>query len=107
MYGAGVLRNPGRRNQRLPPMPHQLHHQRHPILLRGDIPPVNSVERLSRRCGIDAHELGKNDVWPDMLDKIGAQGPVGQPLHRRQHQRCSSRLPREYGHIVLTVSGTF
>ena len=86
-------------------MPHQLHHQRHPLLLSGDIPQVSSGEPCSRRRSIDAHELGKDDIGPDMFDEIGAQGPVGQPLHRRQHQGCGSRLPREHRHTALTVSG--
>ena len=105
MRSAGFLRDLGRQNQRLALITHQLHHQRHTLLLGGDIPQVSSGKPRPCRCSIDAHEFGKNDVGPDMLDKISAQSPVGQTLHRRQHQRCGSGLPREHCHAALTVSG--
>ena len=72
MRGAGPLSGQGSRNQRLPSMPHQLHHQRHTLLPGGDIQQINSGKPRPRRCGIDAHELGEYDVGPDMLDEIGA-----------------------------------
>ena len=98
MGRSGGLGTPGGGDQCFPAVPDQLNDQGHAPFVGTDLPQVCCREPSDRRSGIDPHELGEDHVGPHPFDEQRAHGAVGQPLHRRQHQRGLPRRPRKRTH---------
>ena len=69
---------------------------------QGDIamdgPGLTAIRRRKRLGPLIArlHEFGEDRIGTDAIDKAGAQGAIGHPLQRRQHQRRRAGAPGEF-----------